>query len=663
MPVETMPLTIEQSDFLGGWAPDGENASTSPDVLLDVMNLLPDRNTGSLQARKGFKRLREELGDLTTHTVRSIHQYRSGSAAYLIVVTCLTSGAAAANNVRVYAITLSDLTVSRIDTAGVTWDNPLERHWGVTVDGKYYGGSKGNTMYSWDGTTWDADATSATRRAIVDDTDAGVDTTTEYARDFAWSGKELGTYNGGTFKPNKSIRYDAWESGEHYSKGAKVSLKGTWDTGVTYWKSFKCIKDHTADATNKPQLGTGSPGVYWEKVKLPLPQDEDSETRDSWSFVPTAAETSIATWHGERLFMRYDGHGDNSRVLYSKPVRPEKGEDVPGVTWDPTDFSPSDTIQGVGGGWLSFNDGKHTGAITALKSYGSYLIVFKRRAVWALSGLDDDTWTVRRIARGVGCVGPDAIAEHDGLVYFLSDDGLYVTDGTAAKPVPGTEKVQAWLRDRMDSALLQAATDKRYPDVWAYEGFIWFSIPDSSASTSDLKHVTMVYDPATESFWRTNLPVLCAKPFRVEGVTRLAFGAPSTYATARDLVYEYDHASAAYVDDDGAASYGTSSYTWLLQTAWWNFSTFRQDRRIRRVWAIVKGATTFTLAAYRNWETSVAETKDIAVTGTVATHIEGEWMADSHAISLKLSASTGGVANSVLGLAVDTEPRRTRYHA
>lgn len=662
MPVETMPLTIEQSDFRGGWAPDGENASTAPDVLIDVMNLLPDRNTGALQTRKGFRRLREELAGLTTHTVRSIHTYRTDSVKYLIVVTCLTAGTAAANNVRVYAVNLSDLTVSRIDTAGVTWSNPLHPHWGMTIDGVYYGGSKGNEMYSWDGTTWDATAATpaSTRRAIVDDTDAGVDTTTEYARDFAWTGKEIGSYNGDYFKPNRSIRYDAWESGEHYSRGDKVSLKGTWDTGVTYWKSFKCIKSHEADATNKPQLGTGVPRTYWEKVRLPLPQNEDSETNDAWNLVVTAAQTSIAAWHGNRLFMRFDGHGDNSRVQYSKPVAIEKGKDIPDTEWDPTDFSPTDDIQGPGGGWLPFNDGRDDGAVTALHSFGSYLIVFKRRAVWALSGSDDDTWTVRRIARGVGALSSESKVELDGLVYFLSDDGLYVTDGTAVDEVQGNEKVREWLRDRMDSALAQADTDRRYPDVWAYNGFIWFSIPDSTGSTADLKHVTMVYDPKTGSFWRTNLPVLCAHVFRIEGVSRLVFGAPSTYGSSYDTVYEYDHASASDTDDDGAETRGTTAISWLARTAWWNFSTFRQDRRIRRVWASVKGALTYTITAYRNWSDSAAETETRVVSSSTPQHIEGETMADSHAVSFKLSGASAPA--SLLGIAVDTEPRRTRYH-
>jgi hypothetical protein len=658
MPVETMPLTIEQSDFLGGWAPDGEDASLASNTLLDALNLLPDRNTGSLQTRKGFLRLREELGDLTTHTVRSIHSFRTNSAAYLIVVTCLTTGASANNNVRVYAINLSGLTVARIDTADRNWSNPLEAHWGITIDGTYYGGSRGNEMYSWDGTTWDATAATPTNsKALVDAVDGAVTTATQYGRDYAFNGKERVSYSGDYFKPNRNIRYDTWESGQKYVVGDRISLK----SGLDYWKSFRCVRAHDADATNKPQVGTGSPNTYWKKIRLALAEDEDNETAADWSFVPLAAQTSIATWHGSRLFLRYDGQGDRSRVQYSKPIKPEKGEDVPGVTWDPTDFSPTDDIQGPGGGWLSFNDGKHQGGIVALHSYGSYLVVFKRRAVWALSGLDDDTWTVRRIARGVGAVGSEAVAEHDGLIYFLSDDGLYVTDGTAVEQVDGNERVQAFLRTRMDSALLQAATDLRRPEVWAFHGFIWFSIPDASASAADDKHLTIAYHPESGSFWRTNLPVLTAKTFRIEGVSRMAFGAPSTYGTSRDLLYEYAHASASDDDDDGAATAGATSIAWNARTAWWNFSTFRQDRRIRRVWAIVKGAATYTITAYRNWSDSSVESEARVVSGSDPTHIEGEWMADSHAVSFKVSGTVAPA--SLIGIAVDTEHRRTRYHA
>jgi hypothetical protein len=658
-----MPNVIEVSDFTGGFAPDGENASTPSDTLIDTHNLVPDRNTGSLLTRKGFRRLREELFGADTHYVRNIRHFHGDDGVnYLIVV--LTTGTSAANNVRLYAIDLSNNSVQRIDTAGVNWDNPLEPHWGVGIDGIYYGGSKGNAMYSWtpSGPTWDADAaTPSGVKTWVNAQNDSVTTATEYGSDYAFKGTERVLYSGDYYKPVTDLRYDDWESGEHYSVGDLVSLKAVWASTSSYYKSFKCIKAHTADSTNKPGVGTGTPATYWEKKRLSKPVDDEGSTNtDDWSFVPTAAETSIATWHGSRLFMRYDGQGDLSRLLYSAPVKPEKGANIADVVWDPTNFAPQDTVAGVGGGWLSFNDGKHQGNITALYSFGAYLVVFKRRAVWVISGQDDDTWTVRRLARGVGAVGPQARVELDGLLYFLSDDGLYVTDGTAVQPVQGNEKVEDWFRQRLDSQLQQAATDKLWPMLWQFNGFIWIAMPNSAASTNDYKFNTVVYDPDTGSFWPTDLPVCAVTTYRESGINKTAFGAPAGYST-RDLVYLYNKSNANDQDDTGLDTYAGADIPWRLRTAWWNFSTYRQDRRIRRVWAAVKSAVAVTITAYRNWSnTQVADTVDTPSQSSYVEHIEGEWFADSHAVSFKLSAEAAPA--TVVSIAVDTERRRVRYH-
>lgn len=655
MTIVTQPNLIEVSDFRGGWSPDGENSTTDPSVLLDVLNLLPDKNTGSLVAREGFVRLLQELVASATHYVKNIFHFNApGEVNYLIVV--VTDGTANANNVRLYAVKLSDMTKSRIDTAGVTWDVPTSEHWGMSIDGIWYGGSRSNPMYSWDpsgGGTWDADAGTGNWRSWENDVNDSIDTATEYARDFAWTSKEKVSLSGDVWRPNTSIRYDEWSDDEHYEKGERVSRKTVWAASSSYWKSFRCTTGHSGgNAAYEPGTGADWNDV-WEKVTLPKPFNSDSETSDKWSFIPIAAETSVACWHGDRLFLRFDGQGDKSRVQFSAAIKPDKGMDIPDVSWDPKNFAPSITNEGAGGGWLTFNDGKTGGVVQSMHSYGQYLVVLKNRAVWVLSGTDDATWSVRRVAEGVGCVGSQAKVEHRGLLYFLSDDGLYITDGTTVEPAPGNERVRVFFRDLLDDSLGNSTIR---PSMWSFGEYIWIAVGRSDEDSS----ATIVYDPETGSFWFTDLPVSDACVYRESGVTHMAFGSPLPYATTPDgpLVYGYGDDDQ---DDNGSGSNTPVDVAWFLQTAWWPFGVHREERRIRRTWAVVRGAQTYTLTAYRNYDDgTTAASAARAVTGSVTKYIEGKWFADCYSVGFKLSGTA--TPATVHGIAVDTEPRRFRYH-
>jgi len=656
MPVITAPNLVEQSDFGGGWAPDIDSAATDANILPDMMNLLPD-NGGSdaLVTRKGFKRVREELAGLSTHYVKHIFPYRNATSNYLICI--LSSDAAAANNVRLYAIDLNDLSVARIDTAGVTWANPDRPHWGMTIQAVYYGGSPGNEVYSWDGSTWDATANTGTWDTLVDSVAPG---SGEVARDFAFKGNETVTYSGDQYTPARGIRFPAWEAGQHYESGERVSYK-TAIGGETYWRSYRAIK---ASDSVEPGIASGWQ-AYWQKVRLPLPVNDDGETSAKWYFVPIAPGSSVAQWHANRFWIRYDGQGDKSRVLYSAPTHPEKGQDVPDVVFDMTDFQPGNDIKGPGGGWIPVNDGRQEGVVEAMWSYGQYLIIFKRQATWVLSGNSEETFTLRRLSRHVGAVSTSAVVELNGLVYFLSDDGLYVTDGTAVEPVPGNDRVRLTLTARIDLMHAEgAAGNLREPDVFTWDDMVWFTLPCDDTGVTN-KAETWVYSPKTQAFYRTDLPALAVATARHKGVRKFFFSAPTTYSL-RDLVYQYDHVSAVdgsgfETDDTGVDTYaGTSAIAWYATSAWLPFGTAPEQRRIRRTWAIVKGVMTHTIKTYRDWSTTEVSSEARAVTSTFPTHIEGEWVPDARAIQLRISSTKSPAA--LYGFAVDTQPRRVRYH-
>lgn len=688
MPFITAPNLIEEGDFTAGWLPDIDSAAVPvghitpvgtsyPAGLVDVLNLLPPvgqppqnapGGQSYLTSRPGFARLHAQLTGDTGRFVRNVFHCEAGFQVphFLVIVTC--KNAVAANNVKIYAYDLDNDNVQRIDTAGVTWTTPTRPHWGVSIDKVWYGGSKGNQMYSWDPSTWvagvtsgtwNADASTGTYKTVVDATNAGVNTATQYGRDYAFKGTETVGYSGKFYQPNKNIRYDTWNDGDHYSVGDTVSYQTAWGQAGApkYWKSFKCVKGHNAVLNTNDPLADAA-HTFWQKHRLSLPQDASGDTADAWNFVPQAPATSIAAWHVDRLFLRFDGQGDNSRVIYSPPIKPEHHKDIPDTTWLATDWAPGSTVKGDGGGWLPFNDGKMHGDVEALYPYGQYLLVFKRRVLWALSGTDESTFTTRVIAQGMGTMAPHAVTEQDGVVYFLSDDGLYMTDGTSAQTVPGNDNVRAYITARMDAIMKLARHDGSDPDinpeVHAFQGFIYISLP---CSTDAEPYVTLVYHPGTQSFWKLDLPILAAAVYRDRGVAKFSFGQPLARGT--DLMLQYDNG--LLTDDTGAAVSATQAINWRMQTGFWPFGTHHEERRIRRTWAVVSGAVTFALSTYSDWDDDTTTSTTTKVGSGDTQHVEGVWIPDCHSIGFKLSSS-GTTRARIFGFAVATEPRRVRYH-
>lgn len=640
MPIDTAPPVIEQSDFTAGLATVPDATGMPAGTLQDVLNLLPDEGgSGALVTRKGYSQLISSMA--ASHYVKHLRKFRGNGVSYLIAV--LTDETSSADNVQVWAVNLDASTAARIDTAGVTWANSTKNHWGVSVNEVYYGGSPGNGVYSWDpaGPTWDADAVHGSYREVVDDIDAGVDTDDEYGRDFAFTGKEHVVYGSDVFVPREGIRFRKWTDEDHYDKGERVSHQGAFGQSGTpkYWKSFRCIQAHNPDAV------AAEPGIgadwrdYWQKVKLGLPTDDDGETTNDWYLVSYPQGSSVGVWYADRLFIRADHVLGKDWLLFSAPLHPEKGSDIPDLVFNPKDWAPGNDLRGPGGGWIPFNDGRSGGDIEAAHPFNNGLVVFKRQAVWFLSGASEESFEPRKLSDHVGCVGNKAFTECNGLLYFLSDDGLYVTDGVTAEPVENGDYLFTAIESRIDSMVSDAHGLR--PELWQWHDRVWISMPRTSSDV-----VTYVYDPRYKSWWKTDLPVATANVQRRDGVPKMYFSPPGTTSP----VYTYT----------GDTDNGTA-IAWNAKTAWWPFSSFRAQRRIRRVWALVKGTMTHTITAYKDWSSSAAKTTNRAVSGSDSTFIEGEWFADSHAVAFKVSGPSAPAA--LYAVAVQTEPRRARHHA
>lgn len=671
MPIEAVPNRIELSTLTGGYAPDPEEGSLPLDQSPEVLNLLPDPDSGALELRKGFSRL--SAGRLSaledTHWIRHLnyYEYIDGGSRKRFLIAILTNGTdASANNIRIYAYDLLNDTFSRIDTAGRSWAKAHDEHWYAIVEGVYYGGTRGEKMYSWDGTTWDADPTTPSVDTWVSSTGNSVAASGEKGRDYAFKKGMKVAFGSKYYATLRGIRYDTWEAGEHYSKGRRISRKVDHGTR-TYWRSFEATKSHDSTVGNRPGDGTINPAQNWKSVKLKPIKDEDSEVTADWAYMPLPGKSSVGVYHGFRLWVRHDDADNWSRLQYSAPAKPEKDTDIADLDFRATDWAPVDDNDGDGGGWFTVPFGKGD-AIRALWSFGSYLLIMGRWESFVLAGTNEQTWNLRPLGK-IGAIGPQSVTEHDGLVYFWSPEGtLNVTDGTSWQEVPGMEKVREYIKDRTDKLMLGADDFNWYPTLQSYGAFIWMSLPDD-----DSTDVTVLYHPKTESFWRTDLPMLDMAVGEKGRAQRMWFSTAVTAGTGQSpTVFQYkdDPGNEVYTDDDweGGSTTETNDIPYVWRTAWFGFGTTHNQRRLRRLWSLVSGeaASSVTVRTLMDYNTTHVETVNRTLTGQAtnqAEFVEGKvgQTRRGHSIAARLSGNANAQF-AIHGVGIDTEPIRTRFH-
>lgn len=667
--VEIAPNRIDLSQLTAGWMPDLVESRIQGDGTPDVMNMLISSG-GEVELRKGFARITS--GDITSlvsgHWIRNVNYYETilsyNRKRYLVCV--LSNGQDAANNVQIWVYDLVAGTFTRKDTPGVTWNKPNFEHFGLVIEGVFYGGSLGDKIYSWDPTNgWDSDATLPTADTWVNNISPGAG---EKAKDYAFKKSDVLLKGSKYYKPDKDIRFTEWETDEHYNKGEKVSRKAAIG-GYTYWRSYQCTRSHRS-GTDADQPGTGAnTNTYWKVVRLENILDTDSDITKDWSENPIARKSETAAYHGNRLFVR-NGDSDNwARVAYSAPAAPEKNADIADLLFDPTDWSPTKDNDGQSGGWFDIPFSGKGDAIRAMLSFGNYLIIAGRWQSYVLAGLNDSSWTLRKLGNW-GATSQQAICEMDGFVYMLGRHGtLTVTDGTQIQPVPGMDNIQLWMKERLDDVLTD--TNNWFPTLVPHLGKLFISLPRHSNGALG---ETLVYDTKTGSFWLLDLPILDMTTGEYAGTENLWFSTAITGATGEVptlFLYKDDAGNEVYTDDDWQAVSGTPStdaIPWHWRSAWFQFGMSRNERRVRRVWALVAGDTTNTVTfkVFKNFVTTAltSVSRTLQSTGTRESEfIEGKVGQSGHstyATAIQLSGSATD-RTAITGLGIDTEPLRVRF--
>lgn len=671
MPIEIAPNQIELSDLSAGAFYDASEAAIPMNGTPDSLNILPAESGNELRVRAGFTRLTGGRISLTTHWIRHLNYYETivSNVRKRYLVAVLTDGTdAMANNIRIYVYDFAADTFTRVDTAGRSWAKGNREHWYAIAEGTYYGGTQGELPYSWHPTNgWNAAPTTPS-------TDTWVDSVApsggEVARNYAFKKGDLVDYSGEVYKAAKDIRFKVWKTGEGYDRNERVSNKVSVG-GQTYWRSWECIKTHTATADKSPGDGAAT-DTYWKRVRLSDPVDADGDLTDDWWWVPAASGTGVGTYHGNRMFLRFGDSDNHSRVQFSAPAKPERDADIADLDFDPTDWAAVDDNEGLGGGWFNvpFPEGDQ---VRAFASLGNYLIICGWWSSMVLVG-DAASGQLRGLGE-YGACSNNSTTQLDGLVYGLSRSGeLWRTDGTTIEPVPGMERMRQTFKDQLDDTMNGSLN--WFPQVKAYAGKVYISFPDDGGSPTGSNGITYIYDPKTSSFWETDLHILGMAQGENAGSSRLFFSTCLTAAgTQRPCAFKLtdDPGQEAYTDDDYQAvssSASTDDITWRWRSAWFQFGERRQERRIRRAWAKVAGeaAQSVVVRLFKNFiagGSSYVTTVTRTLTGqsTVdAEYVEGAVSTTTaHSVSIRLSG-TANALTAIHGVALDTEPARTRFH-
>jgi len=186
--------------------------------------------------------------------------------------------------------------------------------------------------------------------------------------------------------------------------------------------------------------------------------------------------TFTCHYKGRQWIINSDGQdGEESKVHFSAV------EDF--ITWAPN----------VNAGTISISPGDGQRNIS-MQVYNDDLYIFKDQSIWKLnaSSVDQTTYSPQLVHASVGCIGRGSIQVIDGFMYFVSQDGVYRTDGTTF------ERISDKLNANLASQIPTNTSVKGYYSAH-FEGMYIFTSPGSPTINC--------FDTTTEEWvtWAVNL--------------------------------------------------------------------------------------------------------------------------------------------------------------
>jgi hypothetical protein len=125
------------------------------------------------------------------------------------------------------------------------------------------------------------------------------------------------------------------------------------------------------------------------------------------------------------------------------------------------------------------------GGCTGLVQYRDHIIFFKATAMLELFGTNPNNWQMQVASEQIGCISHRSIVEVDGILYFLSNEGVRAYGG-GSDPELISYNVQDYIDDMDRTRRAAAGTDgRRY----------YISLPVSNDG-----NVLLVYDTLTKTW-------------------------------------------------------------------------------------------------------------------------------------------------------------------
>lgn len=392
----------------------------------------------------------------------------------------------------------------------------------------------------------------------------------------------IGGISNGSFSPKRLFAWDAATPQVLLSANNAVYYATTTaftSMSVTTTAPFGAsFAPWTSSNLSLVYIATGTTSYKWDgSTATALTASGTGQWQNTYSS-PTGTHMPTSRFvssHVDRLWCAYtteDGVSYPNRVRFSHPINRE--------SWADTDYI--DIVDGGSG-------------ITHIVPFGGNLLVFKKRAVFAILGYSTDTFQVVPLTNDVGAVNPTAVAATERAVYFFSwPDGLFMYDGQSF--VDLFPQIRPNIQNGTVNQLAQDAIC-----VSSCNRKIWVSVPEgvSSVSTS-----TFVYDPTINQrgAW-TKYQTSDSK-----GIGPACDFVGSTGTTnflachpSNAYVLKVDQ-SLVYQDDVGSGATNFSSY---YVTGWIDAQNVASKKMWRRPDFVVKQptvSTVLTMSVYHDWE-------------------------------------------------------------
>lgn len=242
--------------------------------------------------------------------------------------------------------------------------------------------------------------------------------------------------------------------------------------------------------------------------------------------------------------------------------------------------------------------------ITALQTFGERLYIFKRRSIHVLTGYSPDTFTVTRVATGIGAIGQESVHAIDtGLAFFDQAKGVFLID-TKGNISHLWEK----LAIRLEDGTIPSAKYDLITLRWLNRR-LYVSVPFATTATVNTR--TFVFDPQVgrNGAWY-------AYDY---GVGPMVFYRPSatdyqTLACSPSTGYVWKLESGTGATDNFGA--GEVSFTPTFTTAWYDAGVPGVRKRWRRPVFVLdnEADTSVYVQVFRDYNTSTADRQFYVVT-------------------------------------------------